>query len=190
MINWHGRRCVASEGSGAPTPKLFAARLDYWRNPFLERSFAGNSERPRCECDPRPSGRCKSSIRWSVRASKIPDRFPRRGELWSADLNPRRGSEPGKVRPVVVVQSDLLNETDHPSTWVLPCTTRLAGEHVLRVELPAKIAGNARVCEVMIDQSRAIDRRRLLRPLGRLPQIVMREVSETLRRVGDLSLAR
>jgi len=116
----------------------------------------------------------------------VPDRSPRRGELWSADLNPRRGSEPGKVRQVVVVQSDLLNETDHPSTWVLPCTTRLAGEHVLRVELPAKIAGNARVCEVMIDQSRAIDRRRLLRPLGRLPQIVMREVSEKLRRVGDL----
>src|SRR5713226_7575523 len=99
------------------------------------------------------------------------DRSPRRGELWSADLTPRRGSEPGKVRPVVVVQSDLLNETGHPSTWVLPCTTRLTGESVLRVELPARIAGNPRVCEVMIDQSGTIDRRRLLGPLGRLPQI-------------------
>ena len=116
----------------------------------------------------------------------MPDRSPRRGELWSADLNPRVGSEPGKVRPVLVVQSDLLNEADHPSTWVLPCTTLLAGENILRVELPAKIAGNARACEVMIDQSRAIDRRRLLRPLGRLPQALMREVSEKLRRTGDL----
>ncbi|MGA7872881.1 MAG: type II toxin-antitoxin system PemK/MazF family toxin [Candidatus Binatus sp.] len=114
------------------------------------------------------------------------DRLPRRGELWAADLNPRRGSEPGKVRPVVVVQSDLLNETDHPSTWILPCTTRLAGENVLRVELPKRMAGNAHACEVMIDQSRAVDRRRLLRPLGRLPQIVMKEVSEKLRRAGDL----
>lgn len=87
---------------------------------------------------------------------------------------------------MVVVQSDLLNETDHPSTWVLPCTTRLAGENVLRVELPERMAGNARACEVMIDQSRAIDRRRLLRPLGRLPRTVMKEVSEKLRRVGDL----
>ena len=100
------------------------------------------------------------------------DRSPRRGELWSADLGPRRGSEPGKIRPVVVIQSDLLNETGHPSTWVLPCTTALAGANILRVELPAKMAGNARTCEVMIDQSRAIDRRRLLRPLGRLPQKV------------------
>jgi len=116
----------------------------------------------------------------------MPDRSPRRGELWSADLNPRRGSEAGKVRPVVVVQSDLLNETDHASTWVLPCTTQLSGENILRVELPPRVAGNTRACEVMIDQSRAIDRRRLLRPLGRLPQTVMREVSEKLRRVGDL----
>jgi mRNA interferase MazF len=116
----------------------------------------------------------------------MPDRLPQRGELWSADLNPRRGSEPGKVRPVVVIQSDLLNETGHPSTWVLPCTTQLAGENILRVELPAKMSGNARACEVMIDQSRAVDRRRLLRPLGHLPGTVMTEVSDKLRRVGDL----
>lgn len=116
----------------------------------------------------------------------MPDRSPRRGDLWAADLNHRRGSEPGKVRPVVIVQSDLLNETGHLSVLVLPCTTRLAGENVLRVELPSRIAGNARDCEVMVDQSRAIDRRRLVRPLGRLPRTVMREVSEKLRRVGDL----
>ena len=116
----------------------------------------------------------------------MPERSPRRGELWAADLNPRRGSEPGKVRPVVVVQSDLLNETDHSSAWILPCTTQLVGENVLRVELSKSMAGNARACEVMIDQSRAVDRRRLLRLLGRLPQTVMREVSEKLRRVGDL----
>jgi len=48
------------------------------------------------------------------------------------------------------------------------------------------MAGNTHACEVMIDQSRAVDRRRLLRPLGRLPHPVMREISEKLRRVGDL----
>ena len=47
------------------------------------------------------------------------------GTLYTADLNPRRGSEAGKHRPVLVVQSDLLNQANHPSTWVLPCTTRL-----------------------------------------------------------------
>lgn len=116
----------------------------------------------------------------------MPDRVPRRGELWSADLNPRRGTEPGKVRPVLVVQSDLLNDTGHPNAWILPCTTRLTGTSILRVELPAGIAGNSRACEVMIDQSRAVDRRRLLQRLGRLPPTLMREVSEKLRHAGDL----
>ncbi len=114
------------------------------------------------------------------------DRFPRRGELWAADLTPRQGTEPGKVRPVVVVQSDLLNETGHASTWILRCTTKLTGESVLRVELPAGIAGNARACEVMIDQSRAVDRSRLRRSLGTVPSRLMREIGEKLRAAGDL----
>src|SRR5712691_11181680 len=110
----------------------------------------------------------------------------RRGSLYLADLNPRRGSEPGKIRPVLVIQTDLLNETGHPSTWVLPCTTRLSGENILRVVLPRGVAGNRQHCEVMIDQSRAIDNRRFVRTLRALPRALLREVEEKLRRVGDL----
>ena len=110
----------------------------------------------------------------------------RRGLLYLADLNPRRGSEPGKVRPVLVIQTDLLNETGHSSTWVLPCTTRLSGENLLRVPLPRGIAGNREGCEVMIDQSRAIDNRRFVRALRALPRALLREVEEKLRRLGDL----
>jgi mRNA interferase MazF len=120
------------------------------------------------------------------RVSIASDRLPRRGELWAADLNPRAGTEAGKVRPVVIVQSDLLNTTGHPSTWIVPCTTHLTGTSVLRVELPAGVAGNRRDCEVMIDQSRAVDRSRLRRPLGAVPPPLMGEISEKLRLVGDL----
>jgi len=110
----------------------------------------------------------------------------RRGWLYLADLNPRRGSEPGKIRPVLVIQTDLLNETRHPSTWILPCTTRLSGENLLRVELPRGIAGNREDCEVMIDQSRAIDNRRVVGALQSLPRVLLREVEQKLRRLGDL----
>jgi mRNA interferase MazF len=110
----------------------------------------------------------------------------RRGFLYLADLDPRRGSEPGKVRPVLVIQTDLLNETGHLSTWVLPCTTRLSGENLLRVPLPRGIAGNREGCEVMIDQSRAIDNRRFVRALRTLPRALLREVEEKLRRLADL----
>lgn len=110
----------------------------------------------------------------------------RHGALYLAHLDPRRGTEPGKARPVVVVQSDLLNEADHPSTWILPCTTRLTGENLLRVPLPRGVAGNAADCEIMIDQSRAIGNGRFRRPLGRLPGALLKEVKEKLRLLVDL----
>lgn len=110
----------------------------------------------------------------------------RRGSLYLADLSEHRGTEPGKIRPVLIIQTDLLNEAQHPSTWVLPCTTRLTGENLLRVPLPGGIAGNRQECEAMIDQSRAIDNRRFVRALKPLPRSVMREVEEKLRRLADL----
>jgi mRNA interferase MazF len=110
----------------------------------------------------------------------------RRGVLYLADLNPRVGSEPGKVRPVLVIQTDLLNDVGHPSTWVLPCTTRLTGENLLRVALPRRIAGNREECEVMIDQSRAIDNGRFVRALKPLPRSILAEVVEKLRTLGEL----
>jgi len=110
----------------------------------------------------------------------------RRGVLYLADLDPRLGTESGKLRPVLVMQTDLLNEADHPSTWILPCTTRLAGENLLRVPLPRGIAGNREDCEVMIDQSCAIDNRRFVRELKPLPALVMREVEEKLRRLAEI----
>ena len=108
------------------------------------------------------------------------------GRLYLADLNPRAGTEPGKTRPILVIQSDLLNGVGHPSTWVIPCTTRLVGGNALRVVLPKGIAGNSEECEIMVDQSRAIDNRRFVKPLRRLPSIVLREVKDKLRRVAEL----
>jgi mRNA interferase MazF len=48
---------------------------------------------------------------------------PEYGHLYVADLNPRFGTEPGKIRSVVVVQTDALNRF-HPSTVVCPLTTK------------------------------------------------------------------
>jgi mRNA interferase MazF len=87
---------------------------------------------------------------------------------------------------VLVVQTDLLNDVGHPSTWVLPCTTKLAGDNLLRVVVPRGMAGNSADCEIMIDQSRAIDNARLKRRLGVLPRTVLAEVKAKLKRLGDL----
>ena len=44
--------------------------------------------------------------------------------VYSADLNPKYGTEPGKVRPVIVVQTDMLNEALR-STVICPITTNV-----------------------------------------------------------------
>ena len=112
--------------------------------------------------------------------------IPRHGWLHVADLSSRAGTEPGKLRPVLVIQSDLLNAAGHPSTWVLPCTTRMVGANVLRVPLPAGTAGNSSDCEIMLDQSRAIDNRRFRQRLRPIPPPLLDEVKDKLRRLADL----
>ena len=108
------------------------------------------------------------------------------GYLYLADLGPRYGTEPGKLRPVLVIQTNLLNEWGHQSTWVLPCTTHLTDENILRVRLPKKIAGNSSECDVMIDQSRAIDNERFKKVLSFLPSPFLREVKEKLKLLAEL----
>lgn len=48
----------------------------------------------------------------------------RRGEVWVANLNPTRGREIGKVRPVVVMQADALGAAVTPLLICLPMTTQ------------------------------------------------------------------
>lgn len=86
--------------------------------------------------------------------------------VYVANLEPRVGTEPGKVRPVVVVQSDLLNGT-HPSTVVCPLTTRIRPQaRFLRVHLAAGEAGLKEPSDIMVDQLRAIDNRGFISSLG------------------------
>lgn len=85
-----------------------------------------------------------------------------RGWFYLADLNPTRGTEPGKTRPVLVVQTDLLNQYGHPSTIILPITTNVQNNaEPLRVRVKAGSAGFQVDSDIMIDQVRAIDNTRL-----------------------------
>ena len=87
-------------------------------------------------------------------------------DIWLADLNLARGTEPGKTRPVVVIQTDLLNET-HPSTIVCPITSKVNNEIVLlRVHLTKNQLDKP--SDILIDQMRSIDNKRLLKILGKL----------------------
>lgn len=110
-----------------------------------------------------------------------------RFELWIANLDPRFGTEPGKIRPVLIVQSNLLNKI-HPSTLVCPITTKVElKSNILRVHLPKGTANVEQDCDIMIDQVRAIDNKRLIRKIGILPDKQSLQVMTNLSIVLDLS---
>ena len=77
-----------------------------------------------------------------------------RGEVWLATLDPRRGTEPGKTRPVLIVQAQALLDADHPSTLVVPLTTHLVDDaEPLRVRV--KPGGRLRrESDLLVDQMR------------------------------------
>ena len=111
----------------------------------------------------------------------------RQFEIWIADLNPKIGTEPGKTRPVLIIQTDLLNKIPHPSTIICPVTTNVKRDsEVLRVHLKKGMANLKQDCDIMIDQLRAIDNKRLIKKIGKLPVELQGLVKENINIILDL----
>jgi mRNA interferase MazF len=108
-------------------------------------------------------------------------------EIWVADLSPQIGTEPGKVRPVVVIQTDLLNIIPHPSTIICPITTNVeTGSQILKVHLKKGEGNVLQDCDIMIDHIRAIDNKRLVRKVGELSQELKKDIKDNIKIVLDL----
>src|ERR1700682_4097112 len=124
-------------------------------------------------------------MRISPRSSAI--RMPERGEVWLANLNPRRGTEPGKTRPVLILQAQALIDAGHPSTLIVPLTTNLIDDaEPLRIRVHAQTSLR-RDSDLLIDQIRAIDNRVLVKgPLSRLDKATMERVGAAVGEVLDL----
>ncbi len=105
-------------------------------------------------------------------------------DIWLADLNPSKGTEPGKTRPVVIVQTDLLNET-HLSTLICPITTNIQAEvELLRVHLKKNQLD--KLSDILVDQIRAIDNKRLISKLGQLTKDQQTKLRDNLKIVLDI----
>ncbi len=108
-------------------------------------------------------------------------------EIWIADLNPKKGTEPGKMRPVLVLQTNLLNKISHPSTVILAITTNVKKDSdILRVHLKKGVGNLTQNSDIMIDQIRSIDNKRLIKKMGDLPIDLVNIVKENVVVVLDL----
>ena len=105
-------------------------------------------------------------------------------DIWLANLNAGKGTEPGKTRPVIVVQTDLLNDV-HLSTIICPITTNVQNEaDLLRIHL--KKGQIDKIGDILVDQLRAIDNNRLIKKVGQLNREQKIKLKANLRIVLDI----
>jgi len=100
----------------------------------------------------------------------------KRGGICLANFNPSKGTEPGKIRACLIMQSDLLNEAGHPSTTVIPLTSQLIQDAApLRYRIAAR-EGLESDSDIMLDQTRTIDNRRITSDM--LTLLTEKEISD------------
>jgi len=88
-----------------------------------------------------------------------------------------------------VVQTDLLNQIPHLSTLICPLTTQItSGANILRVFVKKGMANLLYDCDIMNDQIRAIDNKRLMRKVGNLPHQLAKQVKDNMLVIFDLKL--
>mgnify|MGYP005861911715 CR=1 FL=1 len=108
-------------------------------------------------------------------------------EIWIADLNPQMETEPGKTRPVLIIQTNLLNKVVHPSTLICPITSNVnLDADLLRVHLKTGEANVNQDCDVMIDQIRSIDNKRLIQKIGLMPEALQLTLKYNLKIIMNL----
>lgn len=111
----------------------------------------------------------------------------RRGEVWIVNLNPNKGKEVGKIRPVVILQANEITSTGLGTILAAPLTTRLwSAFEPLRVKISAR-DHLEKDCHVIVEQMRALDRSRFGDgPLTSLTPVEMAAVERSLRGVLGL----
>jgi mRNA interferase MazF len=111
--------------------------------------------------------------------------YPKQYEIWVADLDPATGSEPGKIRPIVILQSDILNKTGHSSTIACAVSSQhREGITLLRLPVePTASNGLIKKSHILCDQIRAIDAVRLKGRIGILDEDVIKRLNESIKAI-------
>ncbi len=104
----------------------------------------------------------------------------KRGELYYADLSPVVGSEPGDIRPVLVVQNDVGNKYS-PTVIAAAVTSKINKAKLpTHIELPSSSYGLVRDSVILLEQIRTLDKKRLKERIGELNESTMSKVDRAI----------
>ena len=106
--------------------------------------------------------------------------FPRRGEIFLTALDPALGHEIKKTRPALVIQNDITNRYGM-TTIVAAITSKVSvPPYPNEVVIQPETTGLEVASTVRLDQIRTVDRRRLLRRIGKVDAALMHNVDEAI----------
>jgi len=111
----------------------------------------------------------------------------KRGDILLVNFEPAKGSEQGKIRPAIVVQSDLLNKYS-TLTIVAPVTSKIYDkEYPTNVFITKEDSGLEKDSTILLNQIRTVDKRRIIKKLSTLDKYSMSRVDFGLKICLDLN---
>jgi mRNA interferase MazF len=109
----------------------------------------------------------------------------RRGEIFLVNFDSTVGAEAKKIRPALVVSNDINNQHS-PIISIAPITSNVTKVYSFEVEVPSGSGGLKTRSKVMVNQTRAIDKIRLIKKLGSLSEKIRLKVDRALKLHYDL----
>ncbi len=109
----------------------------------------------------------------------------RRQDVFLVNFDPTVGAEAKKTRPALVVSNNI-NNAHSPIVSISPITSNVTRVYSFEVEVSAGVGGLRNRSKVMVNQTRAVDKVRLIKRLGCLPDKIMEEINNALKLHYDL----
>ena len=105
----------------------------------------------------------------------------KRGDIWLVNLDPTTGHEIQKQRPAVIVQNDIGNKYS-PLTIVAPITSQGTDKiYPIEILLPLKNSGLKKESKALFNQIRAVDKRRLIKKIGKITEETTYNMDEAIK---------
>jgi len=104
----------------------------------------------------------------------------KRGDIFLVNFDPTVGAEAKKTRPAVVVSNDI-NNAHSPIISIAPITSNVIRVYSFEVEIPSHTSGLRTRSKVMVNQTRAVDKIRLIKRLGHLSEQIISEINQALK---------
>jgi len=106
--------------------------------------------------------------------------YPRRGEVYLVNFDPMIGAEIRKTRPALIVQNDIANR--HSPVTIVSAITSQFEEPLYPTEvlLKAGEGGMKKDSVILLNQIRSVDKKRLVRRLGRIDAEAMHRVGRSI----------